>query len=182
MPWAHIEEIQKQKVEYQIYERYKNEISEMQALGFTDLQFTREVTFPFSALLMFFTYFPMKAEGEIFRVERPLRFVLFHPLLLHHEYDSYGQAFGMGVKFLTLLEGNGVLISCNYPSTKHVNPKRGLFRYDAPKGTSVAACFEAHQNRIEMLEKSGHIVNRQLNLNNYEIVQSLDDVAQLSTF
>src|SRR5688500_10342024 len=178
MPLIHIEEIQKQKVEYQIYERYKTEISELQKLGFEDLQFTREVSFPFSALLMFFAYFPMRMAGEIVRVEGPLRFVLFHPLLLHHEYDTYGQAFGMGVKLLTLLEDNGVLISCNYPTTNYVNPKRGLFRYDAPSGTSIAACFEAHQNRIEMLEKSGHVVNRQLNLNNYEIVQHLDDVAQ----
>jgi hypothetical protein len=175
MPITTYEEIHKDKIEYKIHERYKREIDELTALGFGDLHFTREVTFPLSALLMFWVYLPMKFGGEIFTIEKPLRYVLLNPLLLNYQYDSYVNIFSMGVKFVTMFSDNTCLISCNYDTRQYVNPQKGVFRYSSRHKIAIHECFEQHINHIAMLEKAGHQTDEALSLPRFEESMVIDD-------
>jgi hypothetical protein len=74
MPLTQYEAIHKSKLEYQLKERYQNEITQLEKLGFSELHFVREVTFPFSAVVLFWMYPVLKGRGEIFHIEKPLRF------------------------------------------------------------------------------------------------------------
>lgn len=182
MPLAHYEEIHKSKVEQEIYERYQKEIRELETLGFHDLNFAREVTFPLSALLMFWSYFPMKAAGEIFRIEKPLRFVLLSPLLLHQEFDSYAHIFGLGTKFVTVFRNGGILYSCNYVTNKHNNTKNHIYRYSADEKEPIGETWYKHQRRIEVLEAEGLVTDSDLQLAKFERAMSVEDKILLSPF
>lgn len=182
MPIAHYEEIHKAKIEYQIHERYHKEIQELETLGFHDLYFTREVTFPFSVIFMFWAYFPMKAHSEIFQIEKPFRFVLLNPLLLNRDYDCYVNIFGMGAKFVTLFQNGGVLYSCNYPTNEYFNSKKQIYRYAPRENISIAETWENHQARIEALEASGLVTDNELHLAKFERVMALEDKILLTSF
>jgi hypothetical protein len=175
MPITTFEEIHKDKVEYKIHERYKREIDELQALGFDDLHFTREVTFPFSAVFLFPIYFEMKRHGETFVIEKPLRFVILNPLLLNYQYDTYVNIFTLGIKFVTMFTDNTCLISCNYDTRQYVNPKKGVFRYSSRHKMPIQECFEQHINHIAMLEKAGHQTDEALSLPRFEESMVIDD-------
>lgn len=182
MPITQFEEIHKGKIEYQIHERYQHEIKSLNQLGFSDLHFTREITFPLSAVFMCWAALPMKAAGEIFSVEKPFRFVLFNPLMLNYEFDTYANVFGMGVKFVTLFRGKGVLISCNYETKRYINPKKGIYRYGANPKMSIEECFSRHRSRIEKLEEDGLITDEELSLPKFERGMEYDDMVLLFPF
>ena len=180
MPISQFEEIHKEKVEYRVYESYKKEIHELETLGFDDLHITREVVFPLSALFLFWVYPALKFGGEIFTIEKPLRYVVLNPLTLNYEYDTYVHVFKMGVMFFTLFKGKGMLVSCNYVLTSYNKPKQALYRYSAK--SSISQCFVDHKIRIAEMENAGMVTDDELSLLKFELAMAHDTKASLTPF
>jgi hypothetical protein len=175
MQITQFEEIHKEKVESRIHQRYQREINQLQGLGFEELHYTRELVFPFSALFLCFIYVPLKWDGEIFNIEKPLRYVVLNPLLLNHHYDTYVHVFTMGVKFVTRFRDGTLLASCNYDTRKYIKPEKGIYRYSMPNHTDIGDCFAKHIERIEYLEGCGHETDDELTLKKFEAAMQLDD-------
>jgi hypothetical protein len=173
------EMIHKEKVEYEILERYKLELAELTTIGFDDVHHTREVIFPFSALLLFFLYPALKFGKEIVRIEKPLRYVLLNPLVLNHQYDSYAHVFGMGTKFITHFSDDTLLITCSYPTENILKPKKQYFRYGQRSKIGVSAAWQQHQERILDLEQKGRETVQQLSLEYFEKMMHRDDKMML---
>ena len=175
---TYYQEIHKDKVEYQLQQQYDSELKILHALGFDELHHTREVVFPLSALLFCYMYPILKVKGEIVRIESPMRFVLFNPLVLNHDEATYAHVFGLGVKFMTLFTDDTILTSTNYRTVKVVKPKRKIYAYGG-KHKSVADAWTRHQTYLRELETDGHVPDYDLSLAKFEHLMHRDDKAMI---
>ena len=174
----HYQEIHKDKVEYELQQRYKDELHQLHQLGFDELHHTREVSFPFSVIPLFYVYPLLKSSREVFRIVFPLRYVLLNPLVLNREYDSYALISGIGIKIATLFTDETLLYSANYPTPTIVKPERKIYRY----GTHVTKApiektWIEHQQHIFDLEASGLETDSDLTLLKFEQAMRRDDKA-----
>ena len=106
--------IKKSKAEADIQARYAQEIKELTSLGFGEMQYVREVVFPFSALVFFWMLPVLRREKEVFSIEWPLRVVRMYPVLIHRGYATYCVITGEGVAFLTVFTDGTNLRYQNY--------------------------------------------------------------------
>jgi hypothetical protein len=164
-----LEVIHKDKIEYRIHERYHKEISELSRLGFSNLLFTREVSFPMSSLFMFWIYPFLKFNREIVQVEQPFRYVLLNPLLIHHESNSYASVFGLGTKFVTAFTDGSVLISYTNARMSHANSNLKIVSYSPnDHEESISTTWKRHQERILSFEHKGFESDYLLSVDKYE--------------
>lgn len=176
---TYYQEIHKDKIEYELQQKYSSELAELQSLGFDEIYHTREVVFPLSALLFPYMYPIMRLKGEVVKIESPLRFVLLYPVIFNRAYDTYAHAFGMGVKFATLFMDDTVLISTNYRSKSVIKPERKIYRYTSNKSSSITELWQQHQHRIVNIEKKGCETQPDMSMGHYERIMHRDDKAIL---
>lgn len=175
---TYYQEIHKDKLEYQLHQSYRDELADLAQVGFDDIHHTREVVFPFSALFFCYLYPILKLKGEILRIESPLRFVLFNPLVLNHEYATYAHVFGLGVKFMTLFTDDTMLTSTTYRTVKVVKPKRKLYGYGG-KNATIDVAWKKHMTYLRGLEAEGCIPDPDLSIPKFEYLMHRDDKAML---
>lgn len=175
---TYYQEIHKDKIEYQLQHAYRDELTQLAAVGFDEVHHTREVVFPLSALFFFPLYPYLKFKGEVVRIESPLRYVLLNPLVLNHAYATYAHVFGLGVKFMTLFTDDIMLTSANYRTVKVIKPNRKIYSYGGKKST-IADAWEKHLTYLHGLEADGHEVDDDLSLPKFEHLMHRDDKAML---
>lgn len=175
---TYYQEIHKDKLEYDLQQRYAEELSQLETFGFDDVRHTREVVFPFSALIFFPLYPFFKYKREIFQIEAPLRFVIFNPLALNYPYGTYAHVFGLGVKFITQFTDETLLTSANYVTTRVVKPKRKLYAYGGTP-MPLSEAWKRHQGFLHELEADSCEVDTDLTLPKFEKVMHRDDKAML---
>lgn len=176
MPLFKYEIIKKSKVEGDIYQRYAPEIKTLEKLGFDDLNFIREVSFPFSAVAFCFIYPYMWYKGEIFRVEWPLRYVLFNALMTSSQDGTYAQIFALGVKFHTHFINGTILVSTPTENTV-IDKRHRFYKYGVGQSLTVMQLWESHCARVAEMEWEAKGIDHDLSLEKFE--QICDKESQL---
>jgi hypothetical protein len=180
MKLTHYQAVHKSKLEYQIKARFQTEISQLDELGFTSLHFIREITFPFSAVFLFWMYPVLKYQREIFHFEAPLRFIILQPLLLNYDFSSYCNTSSEGTKFVTRFQDGTTVISCNYQGIVFEKPNLKIFKYlPVQAGESLSTTWDSHMDRILALEQEGFETDNELSLEKFEEIVQREDRAML---
>src|SRR5690606_29504695 len=81
--------------------KYQAPLQALAVLNFKDMMQMHEKSFPFSAIAYFFLYPIMLLNGEVFRIESPLRFTILYPVLVNRQHGTFAAVFSKGVTFST---------------------------------------------------------------------------------
>lgn len=163
MHYSTYEEIHKDKIEFTLRVRYAAEIQQLFLCGFGEEIFVREVSFPFSALVLLPIGVLHWFQRELLRVEFPLRLIWYNPVMLNQEFATYAYIQARGVKFTTGFEDGTMLVTTNYASGVLTYPQPNFVRYGFPNAT-LENTWIHHGWAIKRRLGEGHILNHSLRL------------------
>lgn len=170
--------IKKSKVESRIQARYHYEIKTLHGLGFSDMQYVREVVFPFSAVFFFWFLPVLRSQDEVFTIEFPLRVVRMYPVMIHRGSATYGVMTGEGVGFSTYFTDGTSLLYHNYKHTFLVKDEAHRFYRFIPPGDEpepVHHAFRRHLQNIDSFTRKGREPDDQLTMLKFEHMVQLND-------
>jgi hypothetical protein len=152
-------EITDDKLQQRVRERYGEEITALQALGFRQLAFRLEAKGPFSAL-MYLPVLPlMRRAKEVLVFRFPLKLALANVLFVNSEPPTIADCMGMGVKFYTRFSDESFLISStlrSHTAFRELDMQPANFRVlRNPPCSTMAEAWSAHRRRVSEIEVDG---------------------------
>jgi hypothetical protein len=172
---AYHQAIDKAKIESKLVAVFREEINHLQALGFAELYFVREIVYPWSGLLLPFMLPKLLHERNLWQVGGLLQIIFFNPLLYNEEYDSYGHIMNLGVTLVTRFTDGTALITCGYKTERLHAPEKKIHCYQLPNESPIEATWESHQQHIIKMENAGLVTDTDLSLEKYTaIIQDSD--------
>jgi hypothetical protein len=181
MPFTYHQAIDKSKIESRLMAIFRAEIETLQALGFEDLYFVREVLSPLSGFLMPLVWLDLRRRKsrDILQVGGLFQIISLNPLLYNHDEASYVHIQSIGITLVTRFQDGPALITVNYPSRSHPNADVNVRFYSIPY-TPIDLTWQKHQARIAEMEDEGLQTDDDLSLEKYTaIIQDLYRVAEL---
>lgn len=170
----YIQSVHKDKVEYELYLRYKTEIDSLRELGFNELHYYREVYFPFSVIPFFWIYPIYYLHGDRLGISFPLRVTGCLPVLFNYEYDSYATVTRLATSFSTRFVDNTILKTYDRNWNDQILPHKGFYAYGihtkAIRTTRTAAAWQQHIEQLLTLERKGRETDSQLSIETYEAI------------
>jgi hypothetical protein len=166
---------QRAQIDAKLESKYQEQLQALAPLNFKDMMQMHEKAFPFSAIALFFLYPMMLMNGEVFRVESPLRFVILYPVLVNRQYGTFAAVFSKGVTFSTAYTDGTVLSSTSFPSQEVVKPEHKIYRFAPTEALSIVDTWTLHQERYQELAAEGLETTSDFSLENFErIVHRID--------
>jgi hypothetical protein len=164
-------EITDATLQKRVRERYGEEITALQTLGFRQLAFRLEARGPFSAL-MYLPVLPlMRQAKEVLVFPFPLKLALANILFVHSEPPSIADCMGMGVKFYTRFSDQSLLISStlrSHTAFRELDIPHGDFRVlRNPPCSTMEEAWSAHRRRVSEIEIDGKTVDSTSSFSDY---------------
>ena len=187
MPYFHFEILKKSKIEAKIQARYGLHIKELAELGFGEVQYLREVTFPFSAVVFSWLLPFLYADKEVFRIEMPLRLVRLFPVMIHRGYACYVCVTGLGTYYCTRFTDGTALYYKNYHgiSDEYIErPEIGYYSYGHSHNYEIPVrqALDAHLDNIARMTRKGREPDDNMSLRVFEELDMLNDKMAMKTF
>ncbi len=162
-------------IEERIRNRYRSDIEELSALGFS-YQFSVGQTFPIANLVLIFpaiVLLMMCWKREIISLNRGTEIAVGHAIYASRDKTTFARPSGLGIVFHTVFEYGSSLVSTNYGSNHESNDPSGLmFERRAYKGASISDTWAAHHRMVQTRIADGTDVDRDMSFNGYVAINS----------
>ena len=163
------------RLEEKIRSRYKSEIEEPSALGFS-YKFSVGQIFPIVNLILILpaiVLLLMWWKGEVNTLDRGKRFLVGHIIYASQDKTTFAHPNGLGILFHTVFEYGATVKSANYGSNHESNDAPGIKseRY-AHRGASIGDTWTAHQKLILAKVVNGAEVDRDMSFKGYAAINS----------
>jgi|GEM_PF-6716088 len=162
------QQIHKNRIEFELQDRYQSELQELRNLSFGEMRHMRESGFPFSGVLLFGLYPFMKFKGEIVRIQDLFRLVVMYPVLFNREYDSFASVISKGVIFTTGFSDGSQLVSTSFPGREFVNPEKKFYRYTPEQALSIEDTWNFHRDHLLELERKSRLTVADVSVDYFE--------------
>jgi hypothetical protein len=155
------------ELERKIRDRYRQEIRQLEFVGFNFL-FAEGETFQ---LIRFLFGFPalialtMRAKQEVLAIHNGRDFLAGHPIFASADKTAFGHPNGLGVKFHTVFNDGTILVTKNYGDSSGYAPIAVVQPMIA--GAQISDMCAVHQRGIEELKTAGKRVDNPISFQAY---------------
>jgi|SRR5882672_6397559 len=164
-------EITDGNLQQRVRERYAEEITALQSLGFRQLAFKLEARGPFSALMNLPVLPLMRRAKEVLVFPFPLKLALANVLFVHSQPPTIADCMGMGVKFYTRFSDQSLLISStlsSHTTFRELDIQHANFRVlRNPPCSILEEAWSAHRRRVSEIEIDGKSVESTSSFSDY---------------
>jgi len=162
-------------IEERIRNRYRSDIGELSALGFT-YEFSVGQTFPIANLVLIFpaiVLLMMCWKREIITLNRGTEIAVVHAIYASRDKTTFARPSGLGIVFHTVFEYGSSLVSTNYGSNHKSNDPSGLiFERRAYNGASISDTWAAHHGMVQAKIANGTDADRDMSFKGYVAMNS----------
>jgi hypothetical protein len=177
MAWVSYESDVAPRRQERVRRRYAPVVGELSSLGFRERMFLAEVMRPRPSMAA--TLALMALNREVLYRHQGLSFGAAYLLMGHETPATIALPMGLGVKFYTALQGDGLIVSSTFPS-EAVTDEGAVKKFSA--NVTTAEGWREHAGRVAEATRGGGVLRRVETFADFVAVARLEERAVVAKF